>query len=61
VLEKAHGIDSTRFQLFPRHPDTKVSKAVPLQNIVLHELTKYLPLGAMTALWKSMAATIRAR
>jgi DDE family transposase/uncharacterized protein DUF4372 len=45
MLERAHGVDSTRFQLFPRHLDTKGSKAVPHQNIVLHELTKYLPWG----------------
>jgi hypothetical protein len=45
MLERAHGIDSTRFQLFPRHLDTKGSKAVPHQIIVLHELTKYLPWG----------------
>jgi hypothetical protein len=45
MLERAHGIDSTRFQLFPRHLDTKWSKAVPHQTIVLHELTKYIPWG----------------
>jgi IS4 transposase len=45
MLERVHGIDSTRFQLFPRHLDTKRSKAVPHQTIVFHELTKYLPWG----------------
>ena len=45
MLERAHGIDSTRFQLFPRHLDTKRSKAAPHQTIVLHELTKYIPWG----------------
>jgi hypothetical protein len=55
--ERAHGIDSTRFQLFPRHLDTKGSEAVPHRTIVLHELSKYLPWGFMTVLWKSMAAT----
>ena len=45
MLERAHGIDSTRFQVFPRHLDTKGSKAVPHQTIVLHELMKYFPWG----------------
>jgi IS4 transposase len=45
MLERVHGIDSTRYQLFPRHLDTKRSKAVPHQTIVFHELTKYIPWG----------------
>ncbi len=44
-LERAHGIDSTRFQLFPRHLDTKRSKAVRHRNILLHEIMKYIPWG----------------
>ena len=43
VLEEAHGIDSTRFQLVTNHLDTKRINAVPHQNIVFHELLKQIP------------------
>jgi len=34
VLEEAHGIDSTRFQLVTNHLDAKRINAVQHQNIV---------------------------
>jgi Transposase DDE domain/Domain of unknown function (DUF4372) len=43
MLEEAHGIDSTRFQLVANHLDTKGTNAVRHQNIVFHGLLKHIP------------------
>src|SRR5882724_10078653 len=43
VLEEAHGIDSTRFQLVTNHLDAKRINAVQHQNIVFHGLLKHIP------------------
>ena len=43
MLEEAHGIDSTRFQLVTNHLDTKGTNAVRHQNIVFHGLLKHIP------------------
>ncbi len=43
VLDGAHGIDSTRFQVVTNHLDTKGTKAVQHQNIVFHGLLKRIP------------------
>jgi len=43
MLEEAHGIDSTRFQLVANHLDTKGINTVRHQNIVFHELLKHIP------------------
>jgi IS4 transposase len=43
VLEEAHGIDSTRFQLVTNHLDTKGINTVRHQNIVFHDLLKQIP------------------
>src|SRR6202158_3196110 len=43
VLEEAHGIDSTSFQLVTNHLDTKGTNAVRHQNIVFHGLLKHIP------------------
>ena len=40
VLEEAHGIDSTRFQLVTNHLDAKGINTVRHQNIVFHDLLK---------------------
>jgi hypothetical protein len=44
MLEEAHGIDSTRFQLVSNHLDTKKGiNTVRHQNIVFHGLLKHIP------------------
>jgi Domain of unknown function (DUF4372)/Transposase DDE domain len=40
VLEEAHGVDSTGFQLVSNHLDTKRINTVRHQNIVFHDLLK---------------------
>src|SRR5882724_4185453 len=50
VLEEAHGIDSTRFQLVTNHLDAKRINAVQHQNIVFHALLKQIPWGVVDRL-----------
>src|SRR6266851_699014 len=50
VLEEAHGIDSTRFQLVTNHLDTKGINAVRHQNIVFHGLLKHIPWSTLDQL-----------
>src|SRR6266849_9961859 len=50
VLEEAHGIDSTRFQLVSNHLDTKGINAVRHQNIVFHGLLKHIPWSTLDQL-----------
>jgi IS4 transposase len=43
MLEEAHGVDSSLFQLVTNHLDGKRISAVPHQNIVFHDLLKQIP------------------
>jgi Transposase DDE domain/Domain of unknown function (DUF4372) len=43
MLEEAHGIDSTRFQLVANHLNRERTKAVRHQTIVFHDLLKQIP------------------
>jgi hypothetical protein len=56
LLEKAHGIDSSRVQLVTNHLDTKRIDAVPHQNIVFHELLKQIPWATFDRLVEQCSA-----
>jgi hypothetical protein len=43
VLEEAHGVESTRFQLVANHLNEKRVNAVRPQTIVFHDLLKLIP------------------
>src|SRR5262249_34713878 len=47
VLEEAHGIDSTRFQLVANHLNRERIKAVRAQTIVFHDVLKPIPWAAV--------------
>jgi DDE family transposase/uncharacterized protein DUF4372 len=56
VLEEAHGVDSTRFQLVANHLDSRGTNAVAHQNIVFHELLKQIPWAAVDRLVEQYGA-----
>jgi IS4 transposase len=43
VLDEAHGVDSTRFQLVTNHLDTREGNAVRHQNSVFRDILKLIP------------------